>query len=430
MKPVKWQRVSKILICCLLLTAAFFYRDSLAEIFQGIQQAEPAAVLMSAMLSMAAYFVEGMTIACMAGAVIPSGFCERDLPLPPRRRKCTVHPARAGNCEKITFHFAQNKSSCARRRNEAYWGTPSDDNAVHGDLGKLNGKNIFSQFPEALHENAGQKEGQAGPLSIRQGIRITFLCEFYRMITLGNGSGFAEIHYLHKNGMEAGSAAVLTMIQYMLKRTAVMLLGTFGFAVLWREGDTRAVCREYALFMAAGCGVTAGVILVFTALALSDRIASWAERLLEQLSRKLPSWEKRFSKWKEQIRLLNQSGKDFLKQKRRSLCALALQIVKMLLFYSIPASLLFGKTGISFAESILLMAVAYMLSGIIPAPSGAGALEFVFLLFFSHFTDSGRALSVILLFRFATWVLPFGIGGGLMAAGRRKEAKDNPIQNG
>ncbi len=376
MKPVKWQRVSKILICCLLLTAAFFYRDSLAEIFQGIRQAEPAAVLMSAMLSMAAYFVEGMTIACMAGAVIPSGFCERDLPLRPRSQACAV-------------------------QDPAWAEAPPNENA-----------------------------GQAGPLSVRQGIRITFLCEFYRMITLGNGSGFAEIHYLHKNGMEAGSAAVLTMIQYMLKRTAVMLLGTFGFAVLWREGDTRAVCREYALFMAAGCGVTAGVILVFTALALSDRVASWAERLLEQLSRKLPSWEKRFSKWKEQIRLLNRSGKDFLKQKRRSLCALALQIVKMLLFYSIPASLLFGKTGISFAESILLMAVAYMLSGIIPAPSGAGALEFVFLLFFSRFTDSGRALSVILLFRFATWVLPFGIGGGLMAAGRRKEAKDNPIQNG
>ena len=354
MKPVKWQRVSKILIFCLLLAAAFFYRDSLAEIFQGIRQAEPAAVLMSAMLSMAAYFVEGMTIACMAGAVIPSGFCERDSPLRPQSQARTVQdPVRA----------------------------------------------------EALDENAGQKEGQAGSLSIRQGIRITFLCEFYRMITLGNGSGFAEIHYLHKNGMEAGSAAVLTMIQYMLKRTAVMLLGTFGFAVLWREGDTRAVCREYALFMAAGCGVTAGVILVFTALALSDRIASWAERLLEQ------------------IRLLNQSGKDFLKQKRRSLCALALQIVKMLLFYSIPASLLFGKIGISFAKSILLMAVAYMLSGIIPAPSGAGALEFVFVLFFSRFTDSGRALPVILLFRFATWVLPFGIGGGLMAAGRRKEAK-------
>ena len=119
MKPVKWQRVSKILIFCLLLAAAFFYRDSLAEIFQGIRQAEPAAVLMSAMLSMAAYFVE------------------RDSPLRPQSQARTVQdPVRA----------------------------------------------------EALDENAGQKEGQAGSLSIRQGIRITFLCEFYRMITLGNGS--------------------------------------------------------------------------------------------------------------------------------------------------------------------------------------------------------------------------------------------------
>lgn len=375
MKPVKWQQVSKILIFCLLLTAAFFYRDSLAEIFQGIRQAEPAAVLMSAMLSMAAYFVEGMTIACMAGAVIPSGFYERDLPLRPRPQACAVQdPVRA----------------------------------------------------EALHENAGQKERQAGPLSIRQGIRITFLCEFYRMITLGNGSGFAEIHYLHKNGMGAGSAAVLTMIQYMLKRTAVMVLGIFGFGVLYGNGDAGEICREYALFMTAGCLGTAGVIAVFTALSLSSRIASWTVRLLDLLSRKLPSWEKRFAKWKEQIRLLNRSGKAVLRQKRRILCALFLQSVKMLLFYSIPASLLFGDIRLPFAESILLMAMAYLLSGIIPAPSGAGALEFVFLLFFSRFTDSAGALSAVLLFRFATWVLPFGIGAGIMA----REQKRDPAGSG
>lgn len=344
------------MIFCLLLTAAFFYRDSLAEIFRGIRQAKPAAVLVSVLLSMAAYFVEGMIIACMAGAVIPSGF--------------------------YGGHFRQSGS---------------------------------------FHENAGQSGEHPGPVSVRQGVRITFICEFYRMITLGNGSGFAEIHYLHKSGMEAGSAAVLTMIQYMVKRTAVMLLGILGFAVLWGDGDTRTVCREYALFMAAGCAVTAGVIVVFTALALSTRIASWVGQLLNLLPRKLPSWEKRSSKWKEQIRLLNQSGKDFLKQKRRILCTLMLQIMKLLFFYSIPASLLFGRIGISFAETALLMAAAYMLSGIIPAPSGAGALEFVFLLFFSCFTDPGGALSVILIFRFATWVLPFGVGAGLMVLDRKKE---------
>lgn len=365
-KATKWQQASRILLLCLVLAAAVFYRDSLTEIFREIRQAEPAAVFISILLSIAAYLVEGLTISCMAGAMIPSSFI-----LPPSEKLPAADPAGRPDAE------APRQQNCGR-------------------------------------------------LPVGQGIRITFLCEFYRMVTLGNGSGVAEIHYLHKSGIEAGSAAVLTMIQYMLKRTAVMVLGIFGFAVLYGNGDAGEICREYALFMTAGCLGTAGVIAVFTALSLSSRIASWTVRLLDLLSRKLPSWEKRFAKWKEQIRLLNRSGKAVLRQKRRILCALFLQSVKMLLFYSIPASLLFGNIRLPFAESILLMAMAYLLSGIIPAPSGAGALEFVFLLFFSRFTDSAGALSAVLLFRFATWVVPFGIGAGIMA----REQKRAPAGGG
>lgn len=365
-KATKWQQASRILLLCLVLAAAVFYRDSLTEIFREIRQADPAAVFISILLAMAAYLVEGLTIACMAGAVTPSSFI-----LPPSEKLPAADPA----------------------------GRP--DAAV-------------------------PRQQNCGRFPVGQGIRITFLCEFYRMVTLGNGSGVAEIHYLHKSGIEAGSAAVLTMIQYMLKRTAVMVLGIFGFAVLYGNGDAGEICREYALFMTAGCLGTAGVIAVFTALSLSSRIASWTVRLLDLLSRKLPSWEKRFAKWKGQIRLLNRSGKEVLRQKRRILCALFLQSVKMLLFYSIPASLLSGNIRLPFAESTLLMAMAYLLSGIIPAPSGAGALEFVFLLFFSRFTDSAGALSAVLLFRFATWVLPFGIGAGIMV----REQKRAPAGGG
>ncbi len=330
MKTIKWRRASKLLILFLLVIAAAFYRNSLIEIFQGIRQMKPIGILISILLSMTAYLMEGMTISCMAGAVIP----------------------------------------------------------------------LFS---------------------IKNGAVIAFLCEFYRMITLGSGSGFMEIRYLHKSGMETGNAAGLTMIQYMLKRTAVMLLGILGFTVLYGSGRGREICREYTVFMAAGCVVTIGVIVVFMGLALSTRISGWACLFLDWLSRKLVSQEKRFEKWKEQIVLLNQSGKLFFGQKRRALQAALLQIGKMLLFYAIPASLLFGKSSLTFAESVLLMAVAYMLAGIIPTPSGAGALEFVFLLFFAGFADDGMAAPAILLFRFATWVLPFAVGGVLLLIYGRKD---------
>lgn len=48
----------------------------------------------------------------------------------------------------------------------------------------------------------------------RDGIFIAFVCEFYRLTTLGNGSGIAEIHYLHEKKVEPGSAGYLTFSVY------------------------------------------------------------------------------------------------------------------------------------------------------------------------------------------------------------------------
>lgn len=103
--------------------------------------------------------------------------------------------------------------------------------------------------------------------AVRDGVFIAFVCEFYRLTTLGNGSGVAEIHYLCQCGKEEkiapGSATVLTMIQYILKRIAIIGLGILGFLILYRSKDTQELCREYAAFVITACLITAGIITVF-----------------------------------------------------------------------------------------------------------------------------------------------------------------------
>ena len=69
------------------------------------------------------------------------------------------------------------------------------------------------------------------------------------------------------------------------------------------------------------------------------------------------------------------------------------------------------------------MAVAYLLSGVIPTPSGAGSLEFIFLLFFSGFVEFDKALVAMLVFRFATWIMPSAVGAVLVAAERARERR-------
>lgn len=257
----------------------------------------------------------------------------------------------------------------------------------------------------------------------RNGVRIAFLCEFYRMATLGSGAGIAEIHYMRENGIEPGNATALTMIQYMCKRTAVLLLGGMGFILLSRSESTSSLCGEYAVLMGIGCLLSVAVIAVFLCLALSSRIAAGVLWLLGQLSQRFPSWERRIDGWREQILLLGSCGKDILRQKKKMASVLLGQLGKLLLFYSIPMCFLRGETGLRVAEGIFLTAAAYMLSGVIPTPSGAGSLEVIFVLFFSRYTGSDRALSVILLFRFATWILPFAVGGVLLLAERVEERK-------
>ncbi len=254
---------------------------------------------------------------------------------------------------------------------------------------------------------------------VREGVFIAFACEFYRLITLGNGSGVAEIHYLHKtrfarDGIETGSATVLTMIQYMIKRIAVMAFGLIGFLFLCRAKGAGELCREYSLFVAAGCLITAAIIVFFLLLSLSGRAALMACGAMDWLSLRFPSRQCNFQQWREQILLLNQSGKMVLGQKKRMAGVMLIQMGKLLMFYAIPAYLLYKKTDLGISGCVFLMALSYMLSGVIPAPSGAGSLEFVFLLFFTHFMDVAAAAPAILLFRFATWICPAIVGGILI----------------
>lgn len=282
--------------------------------------------------------------------------------------------------------------------------------------------------------------------SLWEGVFIAYVCEFYRLTTMGNGSGVAEIHYLCKSGMRKkkgspiaeakggqewpqgekiapGSATVLTMIQYIMKRIAIMGLGLLSFLILCQKENTRELCREYGVFVSAGCVISAGVIGIFLALSLWERVAAAILRALEWLSGKIPAKESVFQKWREQIMLLNHSGKAILGQKKRMLCAVLIQMGKLLLFYGIIAYLLKGATEMGAGMCILLMALAFMLSGVIPAPSGAGALEFVFLLFFSRFVNTGTAVTAMLVYRFATWIFPAAVGGVFLAADRRRRGK-------
>lgn len=243
-----------------------------------------------------------------------------------------------------------------------------------------------------------------------KGIRTVYLCEFYRIPTLGSGSGFAEIYYLQKDGVAYPTGTGITMLQFVLKKISVMLLGLTGFLYLLKQDATAQILHKYRGAITAGCFITIVIVIVLLSLTLSYTVKNWLLFILNKASLKFPAYHEKTETWKENLELLNHTGRSLLTHRTRFLAAILLSLGKLLLIYLIPAYILIGQCSLSVTEMVMLMSVSYMLAGVIPAPSGIGSLEFVFLLFFSCFAGDAVIVPAILVFRFATWIVPFFIG--------------------
>ena len=243
-----------------------------------------------------------------------------------------------------------------------------------------------------------------------KGIKVAYLCEFYRILTLGSGSGFAAIYYLQKDGVAYAKGTGITMIQFVFKKIAVMLLGVVGFIYLLKQPQTGEVLRGYRGAMVTGCVITMLIAFSMTVITLSKTVKNWLLYAIDWAEKKYPKYCTQMEKWRENLILLNDTGRDLLTHKKRFGVLLALNLVKLAVIYTIPSYILKGVSSLTVIQSTMLMSVAYMLAGVIPAPSGIGSLEFVFLLFFNCFAQESNTVPAILVFRFATWIVPFVIG--------------------
>ena len=263
-----------------------------------------------------------------------------------------------------------------------------------------------------------------------ESIKVAYCCEFYRLITLGSGSGIAQIYYLSKKDIPPAQGTGISMIQFVLKKIAVMLLGVSGFLFLLMSGRMGEICNSYGKYMVPGVLITFVIVAVLIAVAASLKVLQFVNWGCDKLSGKFPSLEKTLQKGKEQARLLNDTGKVVFRKRGGFLLVLLKSMGMLLMAYLIPAYMFRGQEFPDFFLNVCLMAVAYMLAGVIPAPSGIGSLEFVFLLLFGFFLPESVTVPAILVFRFVTWIVPFGVGGFIVLLQRMKEVVYNkPKEN-
>ena len=211
--------------------------------------------------------------------------------------------------------------------------------------------------------------------------------------------------YLYHRGLNAGSGFGLMSVQYLLHKTAVVVLAAVFLISDWKWiHETIPDISPYLVFAYAVCtAIILGKLLIYTWGRMKQLVIYGIHRLPDR-----GNWKERKELWTENIEILYNNTRSLLSDRGRLVRIMLAETGKLLSLYVVP--LVCGALlGVKQPESYHILGLAalmFMLSNALPNLAGMGSAEFSFFLIFSDIYGH-MALPVLLLYRLTTYYMPF-----------------------
>ena len=242
--------------------------------------------------------------------------------------------------------------------------------------------------------------------TLRRGLDAAFVGIFGNVVGLGAGAVPMESYYLYHCGLPLGPGVGLMTLQYVFHKTTVLLYATVMllFQHRWLAANTTGVMN----YLPMAYAVVAAIIVVLVLVCVSplvQNLARWLMRLLP----KTEKWQQRRADWQQQLDVLGEESRRLLADKPRCAEILALQAVKLFGLFCLPYLCIrfMGLSPLSFLQVQLLTSLMLFLSNALPNVAGMGSIETAFLLVFGSFLKRGEVMSVMMLYRIASYYVVF-----------------------
>lgn len=246
-------------------------------------------------------------------------------------------------------------------------------------------------------------------LSLLQGMSCAYMCAFYRVSTLGSGTGVAQLYYYNTKKIDVSSGTGMSMAQYTFMKITVGVIGVVSFILLLLSGNSQLT--KYWTYMLAGSIVISLVCLFLFIITVSRTISGWLIKLGYKLVKEGSKLYPKLVQGESAVMNLQNCGRILWQDKRLFFEVVFLNIFKFMCWYSIPGIILREHYDVGILTCLALMAVCNMVGCVMLAPSGVGTLEFVVAIFFGTIIPEGDVIAATLvLYRFFTWIVPFIIG--------------------
>ena len=240
------------------------------------------------------------------------------------------------------------------------------------------------------------------------GMMASCYTAFYRLITFGTGTIFAEINFYHRKQMTVSQSVGVAILRFIFFKISTLTIAIIALSLSFRELYATSPSFFWVLIMSIliNAALSVGLLLAALSIKLQIGLMSLCNRFLK--NEKVRAMVDRGN---IQINALRRMLHETMQNKTVLYKVYFWSIGKILAWFIIPyACLVSDYPEINVFWTIGLISFVTVIAGVIPTPAGIGSFDFAYLVVFSALVGTVDAASSLLLYRYATFLIPFLVG--------------------
>lgn len=255
--------------------------------------------------------------------------------------------------------------------------------------------------------------------SFRMGLETNF---FHAITPFATGGQPYEIYRLNKDGISVINAANISIQNFIIYQTALVLLGIFAvtYNYIFKLYPDITLLKDLVLI---GFIINFLVIVVLFSITYFKKgnkvVINFIINILSKL-KIIKNKEEKINQFEKYLSDFNDGAKILLKNKKKFIMLILLQLLSLSLLYLVPYFIIKGVgLNISIVNVIVTSAYVMLIGAFVPIPGGTGGLEYGFISFYGNFITGPKINAIMLIWRFVTYY--FGMILGAIILGLRKK---------
>ena len=253
-----------------------------------------------------------------------------------------------------------------------------------------------------------------------QAVRLSYMVVFFNVTTFAAGTKPAQIYVLYQESqIKPGKSFGILTMEYVSHKLTIVLYAAvmlcFFHTVLFQIPGLE---KNYLL---AGFGISFAVLTFLTMFCINQKFAPWLLACSEHIKKE--SIKEKVRAGLAQMEEFSKVGRVVIKDKKEWIGLIFRNAVKMTCLYILPAVAIFAVAGkmlpLSLLKCLAFSSIMQLLIGVIPSSGGMGSTELLFLMLFGSMTGKSVCGAAMILYRIATYYLPFLISIPLLFLGKR-----------